>query len=142
MLKYFGVLALLILVAGCTTELPKIEFGKDQCALCRMTIMDKKFGAMLVNSKGKALRFDSGECMVNYLRTEKTFEASKFYVIDYNQPEVLIEADKAFYLKGGEVNSPMGGQLAAFNTQEEAAKAQLSLQGDVILWDKLLGLSF
>jgi copper chaperone NosL len=133
--------AILILTA-CHTEKPKIEFGKDQCAMCKMTIMDKKFGAMLVNSKGKAIAFDSGECMLNYLRSNKSFNPQKFFIVDYYHPEELIEADKAIYLKGGEVNSPMGGQLAAFKTHEEATKAQQSLKGEIMLWDKLLGLNF
>ncbi|MCW5907610.1 MAG: nitrous oxide reductase accessory protein NosL [Chitinophagales bacterium] len=136
-----GLLVVFIL-NGCSTEQPKIEFGKDQCGLCKMTIMDKKFGALVANSKGKTIRFDSGECMVNFLRSDKNFESAKLLIINYNKPEVLIEADKAFYLKGGKVNSPMGGQLAAFETREEAEAVQQNLEGDIILWDKLVGLKF
>lgn len=136
-----GLMAMFIL-NGCTTEQPKIEFGKDQCGLCKMTIMDKKFGALVANSKGKTIKFDSGECMVNYLRSDKNFKAAKLLIINYNKPETLIEADKAFYLKGGKVNSPMGGQLAAFETRKEAEAAQQNLQGDIILWDKLVALKF
>lgn len=136
-----GLLAVFML-NGCTTEQPKIEFGKDQCGLCKMTIMDKKFGALAANSKGKTIKFDSGECMVNYLHSNKNFEAAKLLIINYNKPETLIEAPKAFYLKGGKVNSPMGGQLAAFETREEAEAAQQNLQGNIILWDTLVTLKF
>ena len=96
----------------------------------------------MVNKKGKAIKFDSGECMVNFLNSDKNFEADKFLIINYSNPEELIEADKAFFLKGGNVNSPMGGQLAAFKTREDAEKTQQELQGELLLWDKVVAISF
>jgi copper chaperone NosL len=107
-----------------------------------MTIIDKKFGAELVNKKGKVIKFDSGECMVNCLKIDKTFEADKFLIINYTNPAELIEADKSFFLRGGNVNSPMGGQLAAFKTKEDAQKNQKELQGDLLLWTDVTQISF
>ena len=134
--------ATLFLFTACSHEIPQIEFGKNQCAMCKMTIMDKKFGAVLVNSKGKMLKFDSGECMVSFLHEDKSFEGANYFVVNHNNPGQLMEADKAFFLKGGKVNSPMGGQLAAFESQEEATNAQKKLEGDIILWNKLVELNF
>ena len=130
------------LLSSCNTEPQPINFGKDNCDFCKMTIIDKKFGAELVNKKGKVIKFDSGECMVNYLKIDKTFEADKFLIINYTNPEELIEADKSFFLRGGNVNSPMGGQLAAFKTKEEAQKIQIELQGDLLLWTDVTQISF
>lgn len=129
-------------LSSCNTEPPKINFGKDLCDFCKMTVMDKKFGAVLVNSKGKAVKFDSGECMINYLKTDKDFVPAQYLIINYENPSELIDAEKAFYLQGGNVNSPMGGNLAAFKTREAAEKFQQELKGDLILWNAVTGLNF
>ena len=104
--------------------------------------MDKKFGAELINKKGKALKFDSSECMLSYRKTDKNFEAAQILIINYANPEELIEADKSFFLQGGNVNSPMGGQLAAFKTRADAEKFQKELQGGLLLWTDVKQISF
>ena len=40
-------------IAGCNPKPEKITFGKDNCAECKMTIMDPKFGGEIVTKKGK-----------------------------------------------------------------------------------------
>lgn len=135
-------ITLVIYLSACNNEPVKINYGKDLCELCKMTIMDKKFGAELVNNKGKAIKFDSGECMVNYMKTDKSFEAAQILIVNYVIPEELLEAEKAFFLHGGNVNSPMGGQLAAFKTREDAEKYQKELKGDLLLWTDVTQISF
>ncbi|MFN8310521.1 MAG: nitrous oxide reductase accessory protein NosL [Chitinophagales bacterium] len=125
---------LFIMAISCNHELPKIRFGTDLCDFCKMTAMDRKFGAMLINGKGKALRFDSEECMLEYLKTDDTFKPDQFLVIDYQNPGVLLDAKKAFYLHGGGVNSPMGGHLAAFSTMASVETVQQQLGGEILLW--------
>lgn len=136
------VLCLLSTVSSCNNEPQPINFGKDNCEFCKMTIMDKKFGAELVNKKGKSLKFDSGECMARYMKTDGKFESDKILIIDYANPGALINAGSSFFLHGGNVNSPMGGQLAAFKTKEEAEKFQKELAGELILWNKVTQISF
>lgn len=102
-----------------------------------MTLVDKKFGAELVNNKGKTVKFDSEECMLKYLKSNKDFKPTKFEVINYSNPGEMIDAEKAFYLIGGAVKSPMGGQLAAFKNQEDAKKFGAELKGNLVLWNKV-----
>ena len=132
----------LVTLSSCNSEPPAIIFGKDYCEFCKMTIMDKKFGAELINKKGKAIKFDSGECMVGYMNADKDFEVNKTLIINYSNPGELLDADKSFFLHGGDVNSPMGGQLAAFKTREDAEKIQKELQGELILWEKVVSINF
>lgn len=132
----------LIALSSCNTDPQPIVFGKDYCDFCKMTIMDKKFGAELVNKKGKAIKFDSGECMVNYMHADKTFEVEKMLTVNYANPEELIEAEKAFFIRGGTIKSPMGGQLAAFKTIEEAEKFQQELGGDLLSWIDVAQINF
>lgn len=141
MKKSFIFLSFFILFSSCNNEPQAITYGIDLCQLCKMTIMDKKFGAVLMNKKGKALKFDSGECMVAYMAANKNFKVDKTLIINYANPEELIDADKSFFLHGGNINSPMGGQLAAFKTREDAEKFQKELQGELLLWDKVALLS-
>jgi len=107
-----------------------------------MTLIDKKFGAEIINSKGKVLKFDSGECMLQFLKADKEFKPSKFLITDYENPGELIDAEKAWYLFGGNIKSPMGGRLAGFKTLEAAEKTQKELSGDLLLWDKVRVLNF
>lgn len=132
----------LVTLSSCNSEPPVIVFGKDYCEFCKMTIMDKKFGAEMMNKKGKAIKFDSGECMVGYINADKDFDAYKTLIVNYSNPGELIDAEKSFFLHGGDVNSPMGGQLAAFKTREDAEKIQKELQGEIVLWDKVVTIHF
>lgn len=132
----------LFVLAACNNNPEPITYGKDVCTSCKMTIMDQKFGAELVSSKGKIMKFDSGECMLAYLKAEDASASAKKLVVNYANPGELIEADGAFYLHGGSINSPMGGNLAAFKTSSEAEKFQTELGGDLILWNKAVQISF
>lgn len=131
-----------IILSACNTQPEPINYGKDQCAACRMTIMDKKFGAELISSKGKIVKFDSGECMLAFMKADNTFSPKLYLVTNYAAPGNLIEADKAFYLHGGNVNSPMGGNLAAFNTSQDAEKHQTTLGGDLLKWTSIKQIDF
>lgn len=137
-----AVLAIAILLSSCNSEPPKINFGKDLCDFCKMTIMDKKFGAAMVNKNGKVIKFDSGECMVNYLHTSDKFEPQQFLIVNYAVPEELINAEECFYLHGGNVKSPMGGQLAAFKTKTEAEKFQHEMQAELLQWNAVRKIEF
>ena len=128
-------------LSACNNEPQPLEFGKDVCAFCRMTVIDKKFGAELVNSKGKTVKFDSEECMLSYLKNNKDFKPETYQVINYQNPGELIDAQKAFYLVGGNIKSPMGGKMAAFKNMESAKTFQEELKGDLLLWNKILPLN-
>lgn len=131
--KSLAVVVLFMLV-GCNAGNPSIVFGKDSCWFCKMTVIDKKFGAVLLNTKGKALTFDSEECLVAFVNADKDFEAHTILVVDYSHPGVLIDAGEAFFIKGGAINSPMGGQLAAFKTITAAAQTQKQTGGNMLRW--------
>jgi len=42
-----------LFLTSCTPKPEKIAFGKDNCAECKMPIMDPKFGGEIVTKKGK-----------------------------------------------------------------------------------------
>jgi copper chaperone NosL len=108
------------IVAACSVKPEPINFGKDNCHLCKMTIMDKKFGAEVVTTKGKVYKFDDVNCMVNFINSGFLDDRDVAFrmVVDYSQPGKLIAAGEAYFIKSPEIRSPMASQVASFETDE------------------------
>jgi copper chaperone NosL len=139
-----NVIAPVLLVLGsfslfsCTSAPEKLNFNKDDCNYCGMKLVDNRYGSLLVTSKGKTLKFDDINCMLNYKNENSgTENPSKILVIDFSQPGVLIDATKALYLKNDELKSPMGGNAAAFASIDNFNKYQALLGGTKTSWDDL-----
>ena len=115
-----------------------IEYGKDNCEQCRMTVMNPKFGAGMLTSKGKVFTFDAGECLVRYAKANGINEKDQYFMSDYTKPGTLIDATKSAYLHGDSIQSPMGGNLASFKDLASAKVAQSSLGGQILTWEELI----
>lgn len=98
--------------------------------------MDPKFGAEALTEKGRCYKFDSAECLVNYLKNS-TAKHSALLVTDYTKREVFIAAENSFYLISKKMPSPMGGFLNAFENQETAKKYQSENGGSLYNWSEL-----
>lgn len=111
---------------ACSIEPEPLTYGKDQCHYCKMTLMDQKFGGELVTTKGKVYKFDDINCLFNFYNdgsvNKKDFRFK--LVVDFSQPEKLIDAEKAVYLKSAEIKSPMASQVAAFETVQTKLAAE------------------
>lgn len=89
-----------------------IDFGKDSCQNCHMTITDRRYGGEVVLKKGKTYKFDSLECMFHFLDDHKE-DLGAVYVLDSANGK-LISAEKASFGLVPGTRSPMGeGILAA-----------------------------
>jgi len=129
----------MLALSSCSTDPVPIEFGKDQCDLCKMTITDLKFGAEVVTKKGKPHKFDAAECMMNSLSigNVKPDEAAGFFVVDAANPKQLIDATKAAYLISDKFPSPMGAGLSAFTNKTDAETFRKNYGGEIKTWDEL-----
>jgi copper chaperone NosL len=109
-------ISIFLLFISCTTEPEPLVYGNDVCHFCKMTLMDKKFGAELVTKKGKVYKFDDMNCFLNFYNSgyEATEDFQHKLVIDYANPGKLIDATNGYYLKSEAIHSPMNGQVAAF----------------------------
>lgn len=114
-------IALVFITVSCTETPEPINFGKDQCSFCKMSISDPKYGAELVTDKGRVQKYDALECMINDLSTNAP-AYSKLYAIAYDKPEKLISVDSLVFIISPEYKSPMGAHLASF-TKENAPTA-------------------
>jgi len=124
---------------GCSNEPEPINFNSDQCIHCKMTIEDTRFGAEIVTKKGKILKFDAAECMVNYINKGKISESDvdKFYVIDFSRPSVLVDAVISTFLISTNLTSPMGANLSCFLSKSSAENQRSSSGGDLYNWTEI-----
>ncbi len=118
----FSIVAIAFTACQSNNEPQPINYGKDQCDHCQMTITDNKYGAELITSKGRVYKFDDITCLEGYNEehSDKT-KGSKHYVSDFESHE-LIPVEKATFIYGGELRSPMGGNRAAFLDKTKATK--------------------
>ncbi|WP_161890155.1 nitrous oxide reductase accessory protein NosL [Pontibacter russatus] len=135
-----GLLLLLLLLAGCKVEPKPIAYGAANCAHCSMTVADNRYGAELVNDKGKAYFFDSAECLAAYIneQPEQGQKAAFLLVTDYARPGQLVDARAAYFLQSEALPSPMGMNLTALADAATAGKMQQEHGGQVLDWDQVL----
>ncbi|MEL1243812.1 nitrous oxide reductase accessory protein NosL [Flavobacterium sp. DGU11] len=129
--------ASLIMFSCNTTEPKPIKLNSDSCEFCKMTISNGKFGAEVITQKGRHYKFDDMSCMGQYVKANTQVKYSSFYVNDYLHDNTLIPAENSFYLKGGDISSPMRGNIAAFSTQKEANEYKQKLNADTKSWAEI-----
>jgi hypothetical protein len=80
-----------------------------------MTMMDKRYGAEIINRHGKAFLFDDIICVSGYLDAGNIMAENIrcIYFIDFNT-SALIPADNTIIIKSEIFRSPMSSHLASF----------------------------
>lgn len=127
---------LLVLASACGRKYEPVNYGKDACAHCKMTIMDKRFAAEIVNEKGRVFKFDDITCLKAY--TAELTTGSLLFVNDNTgQSAEPLDATKAVYLHHESFKSPMAGNLPAFADAAAAKALQDSLGLDLLTWESL-----
>jgi copper chaperone NosL len=128
------------LLTACSVEPKPIPYGEANCAHCNMTVADNRFGAELVNDKGKAIYFDSSECLAAFVneQPEQGNKAAYLMVTDYTNPNQIINAREAHFLQSRELPSPMGMFLTAYADAGAAQKMQQEHGGRLLNWDEVV----
>ena len=135
-LSYFFFFTLLISCGK--KEAEPIKLNSDGCEFCKMKIADGKFGAEIITAKGRIYKFDDMHCMINYHKENNTTQIQSFFIHDYNQDNTLIAAESAYYVKGGEINSPMRGNIIAVQTVEEATQMAEKFKANTKSWSEII----
>lgn len=129
---------LFLFFAACSQQPAEIHYQSDECAHCKMMIMDARFATQIVTSKGKAVKFDAIECMVAYMQQEGiNDETAKFWVNDFRNPGNWIQAELATFIKSEEIKSPMSGSLLALKSQEDVDSHLEKYPGKIVGWKEL-----
>lgn len=139
-MKIVCVILLITSLLACSTEPQALQYGKDTCYTCKMTLVDKRFGAEIVTVKGKVYKFDDINCMVNFHNSgmERMEEMAYRLVIDFAHPETLIDTQHAFFVKTDSVRTPMGSQLSAFATEADYKEMNKKWKGILLGWGEVV----
>ncbi len=129
----------ILLLISCTVKERPIEYGTDECAYCKMIMMDHRYGSELVTDKGKIYPFDAAECLIDYMHANEDLAASASLVLitPYTHPNTLFNAKEASYLVSGQMPSPMGAYLTAFMDTGTAAEFKSDKGGTIYTWDEI-----
>lgn len=129
---------ILFFLASCSSRPEPLKIGTDICHLCKMGIADPKFGSEIITKKGKVYKFDDMGCMIRFMKAGGVDEKSimRTIVLNYENPNEFIDAEKAVLLSSELTKSPMGFNLAAFSNPDAAAKLA-GTTGKIISWKEL-----
>ena len=127
----------LVALAFCGQAPVVIDFGKAECAHCRMNVVDKKFGAVLVTNKGRQYVFDGVECMVPFVGDGQVDaeDVTEWWVCDHAHPGELLDATRASFVHGDAYRSPMRGDVAAFATAQARDSSLAVAGGEPLDWE-------
>lgn len=115
-----------LFLMNCSSEIEPINYGKEACHFCKMTIIDAKFGTEIITKKGKAYKFDDLHCLVNYMKENKINEADLAHIVvnDFKNEKSFLPVYEAYFVKSDKFKSPMRGDIAAFKSKNVAEKAK------------------
>jgi len=138
-MKTLYFLLFMVVLSSCKpTESEPIKLNIDQCHQCKMNIANGKFGAEIITEKGRIYKFDDVFCLVNFKEQNPDTKIAKHYIHEYAEDNVLIPAENAFYCKGGNINSPMHGNIIATKTQENVTKFAAEFGAKTITWSEII----
>jgi copper chaperone NosL len=125
---------------GCARPAPRlIAYGEEACRHCHMTIADPRFAAELVTTTGKVYVFDDVGCLTAFVHRGPVppSQVHGLWVYDYLQPDSLLDARQALYLRVDSLATPMASHLAALRAGAAADSLRARLGGTFLTWDRL-----
>jgi copper chaperone NosL len=127
---------LLMTMASCSTGPRPINFGKEECNSCKMTISDRRFGGEVVTKKGKTYVFDDMHCLGQWLDggTVASTDIASIWLVDYSEPGTLIPSADSHLLHSDGLSSPMNGNIAAFKSPDSMHKYASTFPGQETDW--------
>ena len=134
-------LALALLITACAAAGPvPLRWGEESCRHCHMTLADKRFGAEIVTTRGRALVFDDAGCAAEHVATGETpaAEVSSVWVIDFDHPDSLIAAESAVFVRSPTFHTPMGSGVVATEDSIAATSLAHQVDGKLMAWSDVL----
>jgi copper chaperone NosL len=132
------VMMAMVFFSSCNTAPDPIKIGVDGCSFCKMTISDNRFGGEIITQKGKVYKFDDMHCLLAFHDSagiKKDFKSILF--VEFNRHD-LIPSGNALLLKSEGLHTPMGGNVAAFNTPGEIKEAMQKYPGEQLTWAEMI----
>jgi copper chaperone NosL len=128
-----------IFFSSCSTDPQSINYGKDACDYCKMNIVDERFSAQCVSTKGKSFQFDDIHCLVSFMKNGGIWrnEVAGVYFSDFNEKNKWIGSDSALLLQSDSLRSPMGWNTTAFSTENSRDEAFKKFNGKKLSWSEI-----
>lgn len=102
----------------CSVSPEQVQYAKDPCQFCKMTIMEPGFATELVNTKGRSYKFDDISCMIKYMKMEEQqVDDYAFVLVNKYATDQWIDAANARFIRNENLRSPMQGNTAAFKNK-------------------------
>lgn len=131
-------LAMVMVLPGCKSGPVAIEYGKDACVGCQMTLVDKHYGSEFVTDKGKVYKFDDLNCLVAFMNERKDVHGTAL-VIDFTSTNQFLNVEQAVFLKHPGLRTPMGSCIGAFASTDAANAVDRGLGGggEIVSWSQV-----
>jgi len=119
-----------IALAGCQQKPsavtpPNIQYGQTPCEGCGMIVSDQRFAAAMIiempDGERRPAAFDDIGCMLDYEREHRDGTVLARFVKDVTTGQWL-PAEKANFIRGKSIQSPMASGIAATATPQAAEK--------------------
>ena len=120
-----------LMLSACSVKPRAIQEGVDNCAFCKMTVMEKQYAAEIVTNTGKVFVFDDAKCMKIFIK-ENTIPREDMQLIlisDFNNPDRLLPADEAILFTSDALRTPMNGKTVALSDSNALKQLQSSMEG-------------
>lgn len=119
---------------------PALRFGRDECAECKMSIVDEKSAAaarVRTPHGVEPLLFDDIGCLLDLERWKPQTQVVERWTRDYGS-RAWTRAETAAYVFSEKIHTPMGSWIAAYADPADAAAAQREYGGDVLTFEQLV----
>jgi copper chaperone NosL len=92
-----------------------------------------------MSNKGKSFKFDDVHCLSSFLKNGGVWrnELAGVYFSDFAEKGSWIKSDSALLLSSDSLRSPMGGNLAAFATEQGIDEAMREFNGQKLKWEDI-----
>jgi nitrous oxide reductase accessory protein NosL len=136
----FTILPVILLISalscGPGAQAIRVQYLKTECGYCRMIFQDRAFGAEMQLDNDSLLVFDATECLAAYMISNRLSPARvrEIWSVDYSRPTRLLGAREAVYIRSSKILSPMGVNIAAFQSEAEADSAHARIGGERMDW--------
>ncbi len=109
----FAATALPWACAGGSPGPAALEVGRDTCAYCRMTVLDRRLAAQLVAPGEEPRFFDDIGCLANDLRNTRALPSGAVTYVAEHRTGDWVPAAEAVYTRAGSLSTPMGSGMIA-----------------------------
>ncbi len=129
----------LLAACGQPEIVPVAIHPEDVCASCKMAISEKRFAAEFITKDGDARKFDDIGCLLDYLKNKADLNQIAAYFAADDESKKWLQAESAHFVKSAELATPMGGNIAAFESQDKAKEAAAKFKGEHVSFTELTG---